>query len=223
MKSCVSLSVVALCVLLSGCAQDFPEQAYTEQERGFVKMLQDADDYDSRLALARLYFEHNELDEADALLRVLVAEDPDNAEALAWYGANNCKLAGRAQPWLLGMYKLYQIHACLGEVRQAAAMAPDDLTVQLVLVNTGAAVDMFGSLESARAALERLLEGDTAEGDRYPHGPRAHIFLAAAQVSQARDQRQAAMDYLERVIALKADERSVGLARERLSHLQEGG
>lgn len=212
-------SLVALCCLLPGCAQDFPQRAYSEEERAFREMLEQSSEFDSRLALARLYFEHNQLDRADELLRVLVAEEPGDAQALAWYGANNCKRAGRAQPWLMGFYKLYRVYDCLAQVREAAAQAPDDLTAQLVLVNTGAVVDMFGSLDSAEAALEKLLAGREAPGDRYPPGPRAHLFLAAAQVEQARGDQDAARRYLEEVLALDADSATVAMARERLARL----
>ncbi len=217
------LSIAAVCALLLGCAREFPQRAYSQEAQAFRDMLLQGSDYDSRLALARLYFEHNEIDKADALLRELVTEDPDDAQALAWFGANNCKLAGRAQPWLMGFYKLYRVYACLDQVRDAAARAPHDLTVQLVLANTGAVVDMFGSLDSAQQALDGLLAGDNAEGDRYPPGPRAHIFLAAAEVNKARGNREAAADYLQSVIALDADRDTPSLARERLAQLKAGG
>ena len=215
-----TLFIGALCALMIGCAREFPARRYNDEEIRFRDALMEEPDFDSRLALARLYFEHNEIDRADVLLQKLVSEDPEDAQALAWYGANNCKLAGRAHPWLLGFHKLYRVYACLGQVREAATKAPDDLTVQLVLVNTGAAVDMFGSLDSAQHTLKRLLAGDKAEADRYPPGPRAHIFLAAALVSQALDNRRRTQIYFERVIGLNADRVTVSLAREQLVKLR---
>jgi len=212
------LFAVTLCVLLLGCAREFAPRDYSEEDRAFRDALMEESDFESRLALARLHFEHNELDAADAILRVLVQEDPDEPQALAWYGASNCKLAGRAQPWLLGFRKLYLVHACLDQVREAAAQAPDDVTVQLVLINTGATVDMFGSLDSAQKSLDRLLKDGNVQGD-FPPSARAHIFLAAAEVRRARGDAQTAQGYLERVLALNADQSTVALARDRLAEL----
>ncbi len=216
MTKLIRIFPIVTCVLLLGCAQDFPRRVYNEDDQGFRDMLATEPDFDSRLALARLYFEHNQLDQADTLLRTLTAEDPENPHALAWYGANNCKLAGRSQPWLMGLLKLYRVYACLDQVEQAAARAPTDLTVQLVLVNTGVAVDMFGSLDSAETALNQLLAGGNEAGDRFPIGPRAHIFLAAAEFHKALGNQDKAKRYLERVIELNADSSTVAMARESL-------
>jgi tetratricopeptide (TPR) repeat protein len=214
------LVAAVLCVALLGCAQEFPLQQYSAQDGVHRTALQQERDFDSRLALARLYFEHNDLEQADRLLRDLVQEDPNSAEALAWFGANNCKFAARTDDrWLLGLRKLYLTRACLDQVRTAAQRAPDDLTVQLVFVNTGAIADKFGSLDEARGALNRLLAGKRQEGGRYPPGPRAHIFLAAAQVAKASGDAGAAKGYLDRVVALEADPATVATAKERLAGL----
>jgi hypothetical protein len=52
---------------------------------------------------------HNRIDDADALLRQAVKENPQDMEAKAWFAANNCKIAGRAGPWLMGLDKLYGV------------------------------------------------------------------------------------------------------------------
>ncbi len=100
---------------------------------------------------------HNRIDEADALLRELVKENPDDMTAKAWFAANECKIAGRTAPWLLGMEKLYLVWDCLKDLDEAAQKAPDDFTVLLVQMNTDAEVDMYGSMQRALDTLARRM------------------------------------------------------------------
>ena len=99
--------------LLGGCAREFPEVPMSAADAKFAKDLAGQTDPDSRLAYGKLMFMHNHIDEADAALAPLSKAEPDNAEALAWRAANDCKIAGRRGPWLMGLDKLWLVRNCL--------------------------------------------------------------------------------------------------------------
>lgn len=213
---------LALTGALAGCAQELPEQPYSADAAAFRDMLAGATDFDSRLALARLYFEHNQLDAADSLLRELTAQDPDHAVAAAWHGANDCKLAGRAQPWLMGLRKLYLVRDCLRRIEAALTAEPDSIDVRLIYINTAAAVAMFDSLTGARAELDRLMVELTDEAAGFPPSVEAHTYLAAAEVTAAEGDIDTATAHLQRVIALGVDASTVNQAQARLAGLRSG-
>lgn len=148
--------VVSLTLLLSGCAQEFALIPFSPEQQASEAQLRALPDMDAKLALAGMYVQHNRIDDADALLSELARSAPDNAQVRAWHGANDCKKAGRKGPWLMGLDKLYLVYRCLDDVQVALAAAPDDFTVQMVQMNTGAEVDMFGSLDAAARTLDRV-------------------------------------------------------------------
>jgi hypothetical protein len=217
-----ALSLLAAAALLTGCALEFPETAWSPEEQARLRELQPQTDFDSRLELARLFFMHNRIDDADALLRSLVQEEPGDLEAVAWDAANRCKIAGRKGPWLLGFDKLYLVWDCLSDLDEAVKQAPDHFTVLLIQINTGAEVDMFGSLERAAANWEPLAKKIAKKPEDYTPTARAAFFEASANLEKARHQAGAERDYLQRIIALNADAGSVSRARERLAQLKAG-
>ncbi len=190
--------VLAAVAALAGCAQTFPVQSLSADEKAFETSLLAEKDGDAKVALGQLYFTHNLIDEADAVLAPLVAAEPQNAQALAWYGANNCKKAGARGPWLMGMDKLYLVKQCLDQTDKALALAPTDFTVQMVQMNTGLEVDKFGSLERAvktKAAIERSI---AAAPQALPGEALAQFYVSAARIERKLGNAGAAQSHLER-------------------------
>jgi predicted negative regulator of RcsB-dependent stress response len=211
-------------LLLTGCMKDFPELTYNPADAEYAKLLQEeakADNsYAARLQLARLQFEHNHLEEADQLLEALVKEDSNDMEALAWYGANQCKLVGEAFPWLLGIDKYLGAKSCLDKVKTALDKAPDNFTVQLIAINTGSAVNLGDSLAwatSTRAALEKSIQQNP---QHYPADVVDYFYLAAAENDLAHDNVDSGKNYLNKVLAEKHNERLTALAAHRLASIQ---
>jgi uncharacterized protein HemY len=187
----------AALLALAGCAQVLPVLPLSPDERQYEQSLQSAADNDAKVALGQLYFMHNDIDRADQVLKPVVAADPKNAQALAWYGANNCKLAGRRGPWLMGLDKLLMVRECLQQVDQALAMAPKDFVVQMVHMETGQAVDKFGSLDRA-AATQKQVEGElAARPQALPADARAQFWVTAARIERKRGNTARATQLLE--------------------------
>lgn len=212
---------VAAAAFIGGCGKEFPETPWSSADIELRRAIEHQIDYDSRLELARLDFMHNRIDEADALLRELVKENPDDMTAKAWFAANECKIAGRTGPWLLGMEKLYLVWDCLKDLDEAAQKAPDEFTVLLVQMNTDAEVDMYGSMQRAldtRARLEKQIE---TRPDAYPPSARSAFFETAARIEALRNNPQAATDYWQRIVALNADPDGVERAKREIAALAQ--
>jgi hypothetical protein len=187
-----------LIAALAGCAQSFPELSLSADDRAHESSLRSANDSDAKVALAQMYFGHNLIDQADAVLAPLVAAEPKNAQALAWYGANNCKKAGRRGPWLMGLDKLYLVKQCLVQTDQALALAPGDFTVQMVQMNTGAEVDKFGSLERATQTKAKVEQFITANPTALPGDALAQFYVTAARIERKAGNPEVAKANLER-------------------------
>lgn len=211
-------------MLLTGCMKDFPEMSYNQADADYAKLLQEeiqADNsYAARLQLARLQFEHNQLEQADQLLEQLVKEDANDMEALAWYGANECKLVGEAFPWLMGIDKYQGAKRCLGKVKTALDKAPDNFTVQLIAINTGSAVNLGDSLDWATSTRETLEKSITQNTQNYPAEVVDYFYLAAAENDLAREKVDSGKGYLNKVVTEKHNERLVAMANSRLAAIQ---
>ena len=193
------LTLLAALAALAGCAQSFPEMALDDSERAFERMLmEEVDSPEAQLALGQMYFLHNRIDEADRLLSAAAQAEPENAQAAAWLAANDCKRAGRRGPWLLGLDKLYLVHRCLSDVDAALEQAPDDFVVQMVQMNTDAEVDMFGSLEHARATRDRVEARLREQPGALPADAVAQFLVTAARIARVSGNPDGARSYLER-------------------------
>lgn len=210
---------MAAALLLAGCAKEFPETPWSPAESSQLQALAAQNDADSRVELGRLNFLHNHIDEADALLDQAVKENPQDMEAKAWHAANDCKIAGRAGPWLMGFDKLYGVWACLSELKDAAAAAPDNFTVAMIQLNTDAEVNMFGSMERAVTTRDRLRKQIDARPDAYTPSAKTAFFEGAARLEELRGDLPAASENLRRVVALNADADSVARAEAGLRQL----
>lgn len=208
--------------LLTGCSQEFPQEPWSKSDMEYLQSLDGEQDFDSRLEIARQNFTHNYIDEANALLSELVTENPDDMEAKAWYAANNCKIAGRKGPWLMGLDKLYGVWACLTDIQRASETAPDNFTVQLIQINTYAEVDMFGSRDKATGSLEKLLAKIEKQSDLYAPSAQVAAYETAVRLEalKSTDPQQSRI-YLKKIIQLNADPQSVDRANKTLAKLSK--
>jgi tetratricopeptide (TPR) repeat protein len=198
------LKLICCCaaVGVAGCAQKFEVKPLTVDEQQFEKTLLAESNSDSRLALGQLYFTNNRIDEAHALLSQVVGAEPRNAMALAWHGANNCKIAGRKGPWLMGLDKLYLVQQCLNQIDAALAMAPDDFTVQMIHMNTGVEVNRFGALERAQQTKARVEARFAAAPSALPADALAQFYVTAARLERVSGNAGNARAYLDKASVL---------------------
>jgi tetratricopeptide (TPR) repeat protein len=191
-------------VWVAGCAQQFEVKPLTADEQQFEKTLLAEASNDSRLALGQLYFTNNRIDEAHALLSQVAGAEPRNAQAQAWQGANNCKMAGRKGPWLMGLDKLYLVKQCLNQIDAALAMAPDDFTVQMIHMNTGAEVNKFSALERALQTKTRVEARIAASPGTMPADALAQFYVTAARLERVNGNHPGARNYIDKASALQS-------------------
>ncbi len=215
----LSISLI-FCLLATACSQEFAEIPLSQESIDFIDMLQHETDADSQLEIARIKFTHNSIDEADELLHALVKVHPEHWEAQAWYGANNCKLAARKGPWLMGFDKLYGVWNCLNQVQTAYDHASDNFTIQMVLVNTFAEVNMFGSLDKAWDVLGTILSQIEDRPEHFPPTEQVAAFEAAINVAQnMQNPADLVKSYLDKIIQLNTSKESVARAQIILNEL----
>jgi hypothetical protein len=222
-KKSLSITLLGSCLLLGGCIKDFPEMTYNPADTDYAKLLQDEiqsdNSYAARLQLARLQFEHNQLEQADQLLEQLIKEDATDMEALAWYGANRCKLVGESFPWMMGIDKYRGAVKCLGQIKTALDKAPDNFSVQLIAINTGSAVNLGDSLDWATSTRETLEKAITRNPQDYPEDVVDYFYLAAAENDLAQEKLDSGKAYLNKVISQEHNQRLVAQAKNRLASL----
>ena len=209
-------------IILFGCAHSFPILPFDKEELEFKAQLEqdikeDKDNIISRLQMARLFFMHNYIDEADTMLQEIVKKAPDNMEALAWYGANNCKKTARSHPWFMGFRKLYLVKKCLGQIKEALKREPDNFTILLISINTGAEVDKFGSLQEAKKNMDALKE--KIERDDYPVDAKAHFYMAAALVEEKIGNIKEAQSFLKKILDTYPNSKLGKKAKTKLARL----
>jgi len=217
----IPLALVAL--TLGGCVSTFDTIPFSEQEESFKQALTEeiksSNDEDARLQLGRMMFEHNYLDEADEELGKLVEENPENYEALAWFGANNCKQAGAAIPWAMGIRKMVMVNECIGQIDTALKAEPDNFTIRLIAINTGSVVKVMGSLDTAVQEKEKLDAEIEKQPDLYTPDAKSHFYLAAAQTETALENKEGAQAYLNKVLELNANETVTSMAKAKIAGL----
>lgn len=210
-------------ILLTSCAKHFEEVPYSEEAQSLKTMLQEDiksdDTYYSKLQLGRLLFEHNQIEEADRILSELIDEDPDNMEALAWYGANKCKIVGESQPWFMGIRKLIRVKSCLNKVKIALDTDPDNFTIQLVAISTGSIVNVGDSLSWASVTRNKFEDAISANPNYYPQEVVDYFFFAAAENDLAHGKTDSAKQYLDKVRESSDNSFLVKQATDRLNML----
>ncbi|MBX3617761.1 hypothetical protein [Nitrosomonas sp.] len=215
--------VAMMCVsLLPGCSQEFPQKPWSDIDADYLQVLEEQKDFDSRLEIARLNFSHNLIDEANSLLSELMKENSSDMEVKAWYAANNCKIAGRKGPWLMGIDKLYGVWGCLEDLQSALNAAPDNFTIQMIYINTNVEVNMFGSFDKASVLLGKLLAKIDDQPNLYDPFAQVAIYEAAVNIESLRNANsQLLSSYLEKIIDINASLESVERANKILTKLSE--
>ncbi|WP_145998695.1 hypothetical protein [Methyloterricola oryzae] len=153
--------------MLTGCSRPFPEIPWLPREQQHLSELQGKANFSSRLELARLYFQHNRIDDAGDILDSLVGEQPNNVESKAWHAANRCKLAERRGPWLLSSDKMMLLWSGMTELERAGHQAGDNLSVALAEIYTDTAAEVFGAKRRAYRARDRLQQRIESKGETY--------------------------------------------------------
>jgi hypothetical protein len=206
-----------LSLICSCCSVHETELALKKEDEAYRQLLQSQisadNDADSRLALARLYFDYHAHEDADKILSRLTREFPGEMEYLAWYGANNCKLAKEMFPWAFGMEKLYPVAKCLKQIDAALGPDPINYPVLMVKLNTAYEVDMFGSLASARDNIKTFDEHLKKRRAGYAKRDLAEYYYIAALIAQKSEDHQAADRYLARIIQDRSSPDMVAKAR----------
>ena len=204
-------------------AKTFDEMSYDESAQSLknmlIKQIEEDNEYVAKLQLGRLYFEHNQLEAADEMLLELIEEDPEHMEALAWYGANQCKIIGESQPWLMGIKKLSRAKACLERVKTALDSSPDDFTIQLIAITTGSVVNVGDSLEWAtqqRQSMEAVIE---SQPNYFPVEVVDYFNLAASENDIALGKTVEAKQRLETIVTNGQHAFVKRLAKEKLQTL----
>ncbi len=213
-----TLTVICVSLLLSACAKSFDKIAYTDSDHEYEKLLvesiDDSGDYESKVLLGRFYFEHNELEKADELLESLIEEDENHMEALAWYGANKCKIVADSTPWLMGLRKLYRVNGCLNDVKTALDKGGDNFNIKLVGIHTGSGVNMFDSLEWASDAHEKLSQEIKEKPNKYAPEAIEYFHLASADYHKAAGDQPVAQKLLSEIIATSKNDKLIAQAKK---------
>lgn len=120
---------------------DFPRQPFSREETEQIADLtaearDNPGEASVKVELGRLYFHHNELDQAETQLDQAVNLEPANAEALAIFYANEAKQAGAMWDFTWGLFKLNRMEKVVNGLNQAVAMEPGNFTVRLYRMNT---------------------------------------------------------------------------------------
>jgi len=203
-------------LLLGGCSTKFERVAFSDADIEYEQMLKDSieetNDFDTRVLLGRFYFEHNDLERANRLLKSLIKTDASHMEALAWYGANKCKIVAESNPWFMGLRKLYRVKSCLGDVKTALDNGGDNFNIKLIGIHTGSGVNMFGSLDWAGQTHQNLSQ--TIKDAPGVFAPEAieYFNLASADYYQAIGNSQDAQKILLTIIETSKNSKLVSQA-----------
>lgn len=192
-------------LIMAGCGKEFPETPLTAEESVEQKLLVTQNDHDSRVEQGRIAFMHNHIDEAEILLKQSVKEEPQDMEAKAWLAANNCKIAGRAGYWLMGLDKLYGVLTCLHDLSSSVEAAPDNFTVLMIQLSTDAEVNMFGSMERAIQTRDNMLKKIEAKPSSYSPSAKLAFFKASIRIAELQNDPRSIRDYLQRITSLNTE------------------
>lgn len=162
--------------------QSFPEKAYSAEEQAIEDDLKQEmaaypDDMAVKTELGQLYFQHNKLDQASAMLGEVVDQSPRNAEALAIYSANEAKQAGAMWDFTWGIAKLNRMDQVIEGLNKAVALDPENATVRLYRMNT------LVAFRDRRHHLFKVFEDEAwfqekiqAEPDHFPEEMKRHFY-----------------------------------------------
>ena len=141
------------------------------------------DDYDARLAVARLYYSQENYKESVKYFMMIYAADPTDVEALKGLGDN-----------YLSMDKLDE---AIGKYQKAIALLPDHIPLYLQLAK---AYSWKGDLDKAIETYQKILEID----DTY-----SEAWQGIGKMYYWKEQPYKAMTYYQKAIALDPEENSI--------------
>jgi hypothetical protein len=174
---------------------DFPVVAYSDQELQLITEL--AEDSSAKTELGALYSLHNELDKAEHLLSAALKSEPDDPLAQAWLGATRAKQAGAMFDPLMGLVKLYRLHAACADVDAAVAQAPDNFEVHMVRLATFAPTALLNcSIETAMLDEIWFKQYFAAQGQHAPLELKLQFKLAMSKAYVNADNQQQAAVYM---------------------------
>ena len=139
--------------------KDFDTKPYSEDESEMIRDLtieirENPEEADIRTELGTLYFQHNDLDKAEALLEEAVELDSSDAEALAVYSANEAKQSGAMWDFTWGIWKLKRMGDAVDGLNRAVELDPDNFTVRLYRMST------LVGLENRKGSFDRIFEDE---------------------------------------------------------------
>ena len=120
---------------------DYPLKSYSKEDLSIVNELKEEishypDEADIKTDLGELYFTHNDLDRAEAILEQARQEDGNNAETLAIWSANEAKQAGAMWDFTWGIWKLNRLDKAVKGLNEAVKIDPESLNVRMYRANT---------------------------------------------------------------------------------------
>ena len=121
--------------------RSFEQTPYTQEEQEQIRELREEirtypDEVDPLQQLGLLYFSHNDLDKAKTVLENALTIDPNHAESLAVWGANEAKSAGAMWDFTFGIWKLMRLDNAIEGLNRAVELKPDNFNVRLFRLNT---------------------------------------------------------------------------------------
>ncbi|MBT4286377.1 MAG: hypothetical protein HOD92_03505 [Deltaproteobacteria bacterium] len=130
----------------------YDQTPYTQDEQEYIQELQQEiqsypDEAEAQKELGIIHFRHNDLDSASEALNSALEVEPNHAESLAVWGANEAKSAGAMWDFTFGLWKLSRIDDAVEGLNRAIELEPDNINVRLFHLNT------LGELENRRDSL----------------------------------------------------------------------
>ncbi len=175
---------------------DFPIVAYSDQEQQLITELAE-DTTSANAQLGALYSLHNELDKADHWLSAAIDNDNDDPLAQAWLGATRAKQAGAMFDPLMGLVKLYRLHAACADVDAAVAQAPDNFEIRMVRLATFAPTALLNcSVETAMLDEIWFKQYFATQGKYAPLELKLQFNLAMSKAYVNADNQQQAAVYM---------------------------
>ncbi|NQU64834.1 MAG: hypothetical protein HQ517_11225 [SAR324 cluster bacterium] len=121
--------------------RDYTLKPYSEEDLTLLNELKEEirihpEEADIKTDLGSLYFTHNDLDRAEAILTQAKQEDNSNAEALAIWSANEAKQAGAMWDFTWGIWKLNRLKNAVNGLKQAVRLDSENLNVRMYRTHT---------------------------------------------------------------------------------------
>ncbi len=166
----------------------YDQKPYTADEQTYIQELQQEiqsypDEADAKKELGQIYFHHNDLDNAGKILESALKSEPDHAESLAVWGANEAKSAGAMWDFTWGLWKLSRLDDAIEGLNRAVEIEPDNINVRLFHLNT--MEGLGGQNDSLKYALQDeqwYLEKSKLNSKHFPKGVQLEFLDALTRL-----------------------------------------